>query len=368
MEDNKPNKKYSFSKEDFNRNEIDFYHNNKEFCLSNKEFVYWGYDNNMPERLYSYYDKCSTLQAIIDGTVDFILGDRITLPNGPAENMIVNNNGDNLLSIITKVVRDFEVTGGGAIQVIRNVNNQITEIYALDITKCRLNEDGHNIYYSKSWSNYHHKAIKYPSFDNNSPTSIYILKNDKSRGVYPQPPYNSSLESIDVQCSIKRFHSRQIKTNFNANVFISFFGEEPEIDEKRDQEKKINNKFTGVEANPTMIGWFPDKESTGVDIQVIDTINFDTKFDLLNKTTQDDIFQSMRAPRQLFGSYNEQTGFNSQEYQSAFTLYNNITVKPIQKQIVNVFTQLGFPITIEPYILDLEDVDNNKNNDIGNGN
>ena len=43
----------------------------------NKGFVTWGTDNKYPNYLWDLYLNCATLQSIINGTADFIVGNDV---------------------------------------------------------------------------------------------------------------------------------------------------------------------------------------------------------------------------------------------------------------------------------------------------
>ena len=74
----------------------------KETILPGKDMVQWGDGNAYPDYLLELYKSVPTLQAIINGNVDFITGDEITIlkpgtPSGSrcgASHWIMNSTGD----------------------------------------------------------------------------------------------------------------------------------------------------------------------------------------------------------------------------------------------------------------------------------
>lgn len=105
---------------------------------------------------------------------------------------------------------------------------------------------------------------------------------------------------------------------------------------------------------------FNNGKDNAVTVTRIPEDNFDKKYDALKESTFKEIFIGFRATPQLFGYTLEGTGFNKQEFNEAFTLYNKTTVKPIQKDIINsfkkIFIDTPLEITIIPF--NLEDTEN----------
>lgn len=66
---------------------------------------------------------------------------------------------------------------------------------------------------------------------------------------------------------------------------------------------------------------------------------------------------SFRANPNLFGIATESNGFNSEEYESAFKLFNRTQVKPAQRLICDAYDKIyGIPgvMTIVPFSMDGE--------------
>lgn len=328
----------------------------KEVHIANKDYVYYGYNNKHPEYLLNLYSNCSVLQSILDGTSDYVLGDDIKVGSEYAEDIIINSNGDSLYYVIQKITMDYLIFGGYSLQAIRNINSDITELYWLDFSKVRINKDKDTVYYSDKWGAGNSKAIEYPIFDETSPTSVYYYNGIKTRGVYPLPLYGSSSLSCETQIEIKRFHRAAINNNFVGNIMVNFNNGLPTVDEQKDIEKKLKSKFTGADnAGEILISWSDNKESSTT-IERLDSDDFDERYQALNKSSIEDIFISMRAIPTLFGMMSETTGFNTQEFEGAFKLYNKVTVSPIQKLITRtIYKILEKEIDIIPFKINFND-------------
>ena len=331
---------------------------NVEKEISGVDFTAWGTDNRYPDYLFSLYTECTTLQTIINGTVDFVCGNDISC-NLPMFEKTVNKNGDTLLDIIQRISTDYLIFGGFALQVIRNTLGEITELYWVDFTKIRSDKKNEVFFYSEDWCKSYGrvKYIKYPKFnpDDSNASSIFYYKGNKTRGTYPVSIYNAAITSCELEKKINEFHLNEISNNFLTSKIINFNSGIPDDDLKNEIERNINEKFSGSENAGRLLISFnanKDSETTITDIPMDD---FADRYEALHKRSREQIFTAFRATPNLFGLMTETTGFNEQEFAEAFKLYNRTVVKPIQKVIVDAFDKIfgvDGSITITPFNLE----------------
>lgn len=310
---------------------------------TSKPYVNYGDNNRFPNYLWDLYLRSAVLQSIIEGTADYAGGKGIILNDKLAYlKEEANKDGETLEDVIKKIIGDYLIFGGFALQVIPNRLGEIKEIYWLDFRNCRRNKEGDKIYYSEDWIRHSNDYITYDVFTPDSrKSSVYYFKGHISRGVYPIPRYNGALNAIETSTEISKFHLNSILNNFSSNFIISFNNGEPEESIQEEIERKINNKFTSAEnAGKPMIVFNNGKENA-VTVERIQDDTFDKKYEALRSSTYKEIFVSFRAIPQLFGyTLDSGTGFNSQEFQEAFLLYNQTTVIPIQKDITRIFNKI----------------------------
>lgn len=331
---------------------------NVEKEVSGVDFIAWGTDNRYPDYLFSLYTECTTLQSIINGTTDFACGNDITC-NVQSFSKTVNKNDETIGDIVQRIVSDYIIFGGFALQVIRNAVGNITELYWVDFTKIRSDKKNEVFFYSEDWCKSYGrvKYIKYPKFniDDSNPTSIFYYKGNKTRGTYPVPLYNAAITSCELEKKINEFHLNEISNNFLTSKIINFNSGIPDDDLKNEIERNINEKFSGSENAGRLLISFnanKDSETTITDIPMDD---FADRYEALHKRSREQIFTAFRATPNLFGLPTETTGFNQQEFAEAFKLYNRTVVKPIQKVIVDTFDKIfgvDGSITITPFNLE----------------
>lgn len=327
-----------------------------------KSYVNYGKNNLYPNYLWDLYNTVTSLQAIINGTVDFICGNDIAFRN---RDNVVNSKGETVLDIVKKIAVDKMIFGGFALQIIRNMAGEVGEIYALDFLKVRSDEKNEIFYYCDDWSKWGAKSLIYPKFgtDDSNPTSIYYNKGGITRGVYPTPLYGAALIACELEKAINEFHLNNINNGFASNIIINFNNGQPNEEQKKEIEKDVTEKFSGYQNAGRILLSFNDSEENATKVERLNGDDFDDKYKALAERSREQIFTAFRATPNLFGFPNQTTGFNEQEYASSFKLYNRTVVRPIQNEIIDCFDKIfgeKGSIVITPFSLE-SNVENSVN-------
>lgn len=342
----------------------------KEKQYTGKEYVEWGDGNLYPEFLQALYDNVPTLKSIIDGCVDYTVGNNITiLPlNDSLAPGTMNVKGDTIAEQVRDVAGDCFQAGGLALQVIRNGFGGIAEVHYTDIGFLRSNKENTVFYYSENWNKGGRKdVIVYPAFipnldwnalseeeRNRHASSILYVKRSNKR-TYPVPCYAAAVKACEIERCIDDFHLNAINNGFTGSYIINFNNGVPDDNIKEEIEDSFNEKFSGHE-NAGRIGfsWNPNKESATT-IEKVEVEDFGEKYKSLESNSRQKIFTAFRANPNLFGIPTESLGFSSEEYESAFRLFNRTMIRPVQMMIADaydkIYGQKGV-LTIEPFSLD----------------
>lgn len=310
-----------------------------------KPYINYGVDNRFPNYLWDLYMKSALLQSIVNGTADYANGNGITYSENPNVQRMAeeaNKDGETLEDIIKKLTIDYLVFGGFAFQIIYNKLEEVSEIYWLDFRNCRRSKEGDKIYYSDDWIKHSNDFITYDIFNNEKKTKsqVFYFKGHISRGIYPIPRYNGALPAIETSTEISKFHLNSILNNFSGNFIINFNNGQPTEDVQEEIERKVKQKFSGADNAGKFLVAFNDSKENGVTVERIQDDSFDKKYESLRTDTYKEIFIAFRAIPQLFGYNLDNDGFNTQEYESAFLLYNQTTVIPIQKDLIRTFNKV----------------------------
>ena len=344
----------------------------KETPVHGKEYIEWGDMNAYPDYLYSLAESVPTLRSIINGTVDFIAGDEVTiLPINPAwEPGVMNGRGDTIAEQVRDLGGDEMTIGGFAIQVIRGRDGRPCETYYLPVRYIRANKDCDVFYYCEDWGKKYGKkdVIVYPAFipgleekwfemdetqRNAHASSILFVKGDKTR-TYPLPVYAAAVKACETERMVDEYHLNAVANGFNPSMIINFNNGVPTDQMKEQIENDIDEKFGGPKnAGRFIISFNPNKESATT-FEVPQITDFGEKYKALAETCRERIFNSFRAYPNIFG-LSTATGFSVEEFDSAFKLYNRTMVRPVQRMIADaydkIYGQKGV-LNIKPFTLD----------------
>ena len=341
-----------------------------------KDLMEWGTRNSYPDYLLDLYNNVPTLRAIINGNIDFIAGDDVSilpltqhLPNG-----IMNNRGDRIREQIKDISKDYEIYGGFALQIIRNLIGEVAEVYYIDMRFLRTNKEGNVFYYCEDWSKSVRKdVVVYPAFipnlnwdalddeaRNRNASSILYVKNIHTQ-VYPAPLYAASIKACEIERLIDDFHLSDINNHFVSSAIINFNNGIPDNEVKEQIEREFTEKFCGASnGGRTAFSWNPNKESA-TDIVEFEVKDFGERYKSLSDHSRQQIFTAFRANPNLFGIPTEGNGFANEQYAESFKLYNRTQIKPVQRMIADAYDKIyGQPkvLTIVPFSMDGESEDN----------
>ena len=323
-----------------------------------KGHVTWGSGDDYPNFLYQLYLDCPILETIINGTTDYVTGNGVHPIEGGLQ--YPNRKGETWESFLGKLACDYITFGVAYIQVIRDNVGRVSELYHLDSRMVRSDEDNEMFYYNKEFGKRYgrsSKTIIYPKFIAEAydvPSSVICVKTPFSRGVYGTPMWGSAVKAVLAETEIDNFHLNELQNNFTASAVINFNNGQPTDEEADELESNIIEKLTGTENAGRFILSFNNGKDNATTIERLDTDNFDERYESLAKKTERQIFAAFGANPNLFGIATESNGFNSEEYESSFKLYNRCRVRPIQMRLIDAidkaFGTKGY-LTIDPFDL-----------------
>lgn len=322
-----------------------------ETTYGNKNLVTWGMDNQLPVLYHNCYNKSATLKAIIDGTINYVLGDDIVLDDSAAYwREKVNRTGLTMRQLISRIAFSLNVYGGIAIQVIFNKLGQVVELFPLDFGRCRTNEDGTKIYYAKKWTKYQTKSQEFDRFDpkninKDNPTQIFYYKNDTTNSVYPLPPYAGALYDVLTEIECAKYSLNTVARGFSAKYILNL----PEAansmtdEQKHAMEEAIKEKFCGSENESNFLMYYRngDSDADKLEITKIESDETPERYIAIKDNARTNIFVAMRTTPLLMGLVNGiSTGWATQEFSDSFKLFQKTVIKPQQDIIVEALEKI----------------------------
>lgn len=339
--------------------------------VTNRDFVEWGKGNNYPGYLLDLYNNVTTLRSIINGNIDFITGDDVSiLPLGERfADGIMNTRGDLITDIVRDLAKDYNLYGGFALQIIRDHNGDVAEIYYIDMRFIRSNKENDVFYYNEHWDKGGRKdVIIYPKFLRNldwvslsdderdrHASSILFVKNVHTQ-VYPAPMYAASVLSCEIEKAISQYHWNSLNNNFCPDIIINFNNGDPGDEIKEEIVSDLEEKFSGYQNGKRFMVSFNKDRMSAVTIDAIKTDDFSERYKALEESCRRQIFAAFRAQPLLFGLNSDvSTGFSTDEFEQSFKLYNRTQIRPVQRLIADAFDRIYGSkgvLTIKPFSLE----------------
>ena len=331
-------------------------------------YVPFGPTNRFPNELYAIIQQSPTASSILSGTVELIkrytIKENYNLPCNP----YINNKHENIESLVENLVTDYITFGMISIQVIWNKLGEIAELHHIPVEMIRLNEDKTKVWFNKKWKTYSTVSTTYNVFTGNIDdgySQVYVYTNTGNRQTYGKSMFAPAINDITAEAIASQYIKNSLESGLASRYVIDLPNSANLPDEQKAAiEKGIKEKFCGVENAGTFMIYFnntPDK----LNVTKVDTDDSHEVFNSIRLAAKNNIFVSAHATPNLFGDPSSTTGFNSQEYDEAFKLYDKMTIKPALKVITNAFSTIfGIDNAIE-FVDDnteAEASDENKNN------
>ena len=348
-----------------------------EKVLAGRDMVEWGTRNAYPNYLLDLYNNVPTLRSIINGNIDYVAGDDVTILPLQEEyaNQEMNRRGDTIREQVKDIAKDFEIYGGFALQVIRNLAGEAAEVYYVDMRYLRTNKEVDEFYYSEKWGKSSRTdMVVYPAFKpkiewenlsdeerSRHASSILFVKNVHTQ-VYPAPLYAASVKACEIERLIDEFHLSDINNHFVSSAIINFNNGDPDQEIKSEIEREFNEKFCGASNGGRVAFSWNDNKESATDIVEFKMEDFGERYKALSQHSRTQIFTSFRAIPLLFGLTSEtNTGFSTEEFEQSFKLYNRTQIQPVQRMICDaydkIYGQRGV-LTIKPFSLGGDTEDN----------
>lgn len=315
-----------------------------------KSMVNWGPDNRFPNNLFEMSQNSPTLSSIINGTVELIKGEKIEINREIHDSgdlyyyPILNRYDETITDLVEQLARDYMLYGMFAIQVVYNKLNKKAELIALPAEYIRMNEDRSIIYFCKKWRRFTTNAIIYDAFDDSNiidhKSQVYIYTNSGHKQVYGISPQNSCLEDIVSEAFAAKYIRKSLESGLSARFIVDLPNTANLTDEQKEEiEDGITEKFTGWNNAGSFALYFNNGEK-GMTVTKVDVDNAQEVFNNIRAAARNSIFIANHATPNLFGNPLETTGFNDQEFDSAYKLYNKMTLTPIKNAIIKSFNKI----------------------------
>jgi len=325
-----------------------------------KEWVKYGDDNKFPEELLNVFNKSGIHNAIIESKTRMICGDGV-IQNDEVEfsdrtQQFIDhpNKYESLDDVLKKISMDYEIYGLAYLEIIWGKGHkQIAEINHIDASKIRWGKanDKNRVdmfWFSKDWNNYRknqYQPIGIPIFNDETKDArqiLPIIRYTPGLDYYSYPDYIGGLKWIHIDTEIGNYHFNNLKNGLTPSVFFGFPVGETTDDERKTIEEKIKAKYTGTNnAGKFILSFYDAEGDSKPEVKVIEPSNSDKLYDLLNKTTLQQILIAHKITNEnLVGISTPGKLGNSNELLNAYDVYFNTVIKPEQKKLIDTLNRI----------------------------
>jgi DNA-binding Lrp family transcriptional regulator len=335
-----------------------------------KDYIVYGteapYKNLYPDYLVELYNTSGKHNSIVNGKTNYISGrgwkvdqtvrtleDKVKL-----ENFINHVGNDSLFELTKKIVKDNELFGGYALEVIVTKDGKGLIINHIDFGDIRVGVEEDTYFYTSDWasrkptSNEDFETLTSFPFDGSAVKGeryiCYYKSYRPNLKEYPLPNYISGINYIKSDYEVSNYVLNSISNGYSGGTIWNFHNGQPTQEAQAYIKKQIKNKHHGSNNAGEPVIIFDDGKDKGVEIISTNPNGQDDKFINLNQQIQDEIFTAHGVDASVFIKTID-TGFsnNADELRVAIEAMNSSYIEPNQIMYEKLFNDfvvlLGMP-------------------------
>ena len=277
---------------------------------NSKGFVNYGDDNLFPQYLIDLFHSSSTHNALTTTIATMVFGegfDATTLDGRLAFDQW------NLNDELRKACVDFQIQGGFALEVNWSLDRTtIANVSHLPFENIRsgfVNEDEKvdYYYYSKDWSSKKEEVEEICTFDPerklDHPTQIFYVKPfSPGSFYYPKPCYTGSIDYIELDKEIGKYHINNIKNGMSPSFSIHFKNGIPPQEERNRIRMDIERQMSGASNAGKFIVTYSDDPERKPDFEPFQLSDAHNQYQFLSEEVTGKIMVGHRVTNpQMFG-------------------------------------------------------------------
>jgi DNA-binding MarR family transcriptional regulator len=335
-----------------------------------KDYIVYGteapWKNLYPDYLVELYNTSGKHNSIINGKTNYISGrgwrvdetvrtleDKVKL-----ENFINHVGNDSLFELTKKIVKDNELFGGYALEVIVTKDGKGLIINHIDFGDIRVGVEEDTYFYTSDWAakkptnNEDFETLTSFPFDGSAVRGeryiCYYKSYRPNLKEYPLPNYVAGVPYIAADYEVANYVLNNTKHGYSGGTIWNFHNGQPTQEAQAYIKKQIKNKHHGSNNAGEPVIIFDDGKDKGVEIISTNPNGQDDKFINLNQQIQDEIFTAHGVDASVFIKTID-TGFsnNADELRVAIEAMNSSYIEPNQIMYEKLFNDfvvlLGMP-------------------------
>lgn len=326
---------------------------------SNEGYVQYGDDNLFPQYLIDLYKSSATHNALCTSIAYMIYGDGVQADTLEAR-LKIEEWG--LQDEVRKACLDLKIQGGFALEVVYSIDRTtVAKVRHCPFENIRSaevdNEERVNFYYySKDWSNKQIEPELVRAFNPEDsleyPVQIlYVKPFSPGSYYYPKPDYIGSIDYIELDKEIGKYHINNIKNGLAPSFSIHFKNGVPAQEERHKIRNDIERQLAGATNAGKFIVTYSDSPERKPDFEPFPLSDADKQYQFLSTEVSDKIMVGHRVVSSaMFGVKTAGQLGNTQELEIASELFDKQVVKPYQRivkdALESIFNAAGTPTVV----------------------
>ena len=326
---------------------------------SNEGYVQYGDDNLFPQYLIDLYKSSATHNALCTSIAYMIYGDGVQADTLDAR-LKIEEWG--LQDEVRKACLDLKIQGGFALEVVYSIDRTtVAKVRHCPFENIRSaevdNDENVNFYYySKDWSNKQIEPELVRAFNPEDsleyPVQIlYVKPFSPGSYYYPKPDYIGSIDYIELDKEIGKYHINNIKNGLAPSFSIHFKNGVPAQEERHKIRNDIERQLAGATNAGKFIVTYSDSPERKPDFEPFPLSDADKQYQFLSTEVSDKIMVGHRVVSSaMFGVKTAGQLGNTQELEIASELFDKQVVKPYQRivkdALESIFTAAGTPAIV----------------------
>jgi len=326
---------------------------------SNQGWVSYGDDNLFPQYLIDLYKSSATHNALCTSIAYMIFGDGVQADTLEAR---LKMEEWGLQDEVRKACLDLKIQGGFALEVVYSIDrttiSKVRHCPFENVRSAEVNDDEQVefYYYSKDWSDKREEPQTVAAFNPENSVEfpvqiLYVKPFSPGSYYYPKPDYIGSIDYIELDKEIGKYHINNIKNGLAPSFTIHFKNGVPAQEERRRIRNDIERQLAGATNAGKFIVTYSDSPDRKPDFEPFPLSDADKQYQFLSTEVSDKIMVGHRVVSSaMFGVKTAGQLGNTQELEIASELFDKQVVKPYQRivkdALESVFLAAGTPTVV----------------------
>jgi hypothetical protein len=319
-----------------------------------RHLIEWGTNNLYPIYLLDLYNSygSTTHKSIVNRKVKLTTGQGWNEVSNPQLQQFIRDN--RLNKEVRKVSLDFELYNGFSLEIIYNrEGTEVTSIKHVPFHKVRIGIPNDEVqfnhyWYSDDWVQYKKSGYEPELYREWNPyvtqgKSLYYHSdyNPQTDGLYPIPGYSTSMNFIEMDYEVGKFHLNQVKQGYAPSFILNFANGIPTDEEQDEFYKEFKRNYSGTDNSGKIILTYSEGVESKPELIPISLNDSDERFIMLQELIERNIVMGAEIPPQLvvltpgkLGSSEERDELQV-EFQQSYVSPRQTTIEEVFNEILN---------------------------------